>query len=115
MMEYIVVPDRNDSFSRIILGRQEYLLRFLYNGSYDYWSFGVYSTGKQPLLQQRKIVPLSPLTHFDISEKMPQGIFGCLTKLKYVGRNDFRDGRAEFVFIPWEDLEVWKKENGIIR
>lgn len=115
MVEYISVPDMNDSFSRVILCRQEYLLRFLYNGTYDYWTFGVYDTDRRNLLQQRKIMPLAPLTHFDLSVHIPQGIFGCFTDLKRVGRKDFLNGNAEFVFIPWEDLEEWRKEHEIIR
>lgn len=115
MIEYIRVPDMNDSFSRVILCRQEYLIRFLYNGAYDYWTFGVYDKNKNILLQQRKIVPLAPLTHFDVSVSIPQGIFGCFTNLKRVGRNDFVNGNAEFAFIPWVDLEEWRKKNEIIR
>ncbi|WP_277934740.1 phage baseplate plug family protein [Parablautia intestinalis] len=115
MMEYIQVPDMNDSFSRVILCQKEYLIRFLYNGEHDYWSFGVYDTGKNILLQHRKIVPVAPLTHFDVSVHIPQGIFGCFTNLKHVGRKDFANGNVEFAFIPWEDLEVWRKENEIIR
>lgn len=115
MIEYIRVPDMNDSFSRVILCRQEYLVRFLYNGAYDYWTFGVYDKNKNILLQQRKIVPLAPLTHFDVSVSIPQGIFGCFTNLKRIGRNDFVNGNAEFAFIPWVDLEEWRKKNEIIR
>ena len=115
MIEYIQVPDMNDSYSRIILCKKEYLLRFLYNGTYDYWSFGVYDISRNILLQHRKIVPLSPLTHFDVSVNIPQGIFGCFTNLKKVGRNDFKNNNAEFAFIPWEDLEEWIKKNEIIR
>lgn len=114
MVEYINVPDMNDSFSRAVLCRKEYLLRFLYNGAFDYWTFGVYDTGKNILLQHRKIVPLSPLTHFDMSVNIPQGAFGCFTNLKRVGRNDFRDKKAEFAFIPWEDLEEWRTRNEVI-
>jgi hypothetical protein len=115
MMEYIQVPDMNDSFSRVVLCRREYLIRFLYNGEYDYWSFGVYDTDRNILLQQRKIVPLSPLTHFDTSVHIPQGIFGCFTNLKRVGRKDFASGNAEFAFIPWEDLKEWRRAHDIIR
>lgn len=115
MIDYIRVPDMNDSFSRVILCRQEYLIRFSYNGTYDYWTFGVYDKSKNILLQQRKIVPLAPLTHFDVSVSIPQGIFGCFTNLRKVGRMDFSNGNAEFAFIPWEDLEEWKKKNEIIR
>lgn len=115
MVEYIQVPDMNDSFSRVVLCRKEYLLRFMYNGAFDYWTFGVYDPEKNILLQHRKIVPLSPLTHFDVSVDIPQGIFGCFTNLGRVGRNDFREKKAEFAFIPWEDLEGWKVRNEIIR
>lgn len=115
MIEYIQVPDMNDSFSRVVLCRQEYLIRFLYNATCDYWSFGVYDTNKNILLQQRKIVPLSPLTHFDVSVNIPQGIFGCFTNIKRVGRKDFIDKKADFAFIPWEDLDEWSVKNEIIR
>lgn len=115
MIEYIKVPNMNDSFSRVILCQKEYLIRFMYNGIYDYWSFGVYDTDKSILLQQRKIVPLSPLTHFDLSVHIPQGIFGCFTNLKHVGRTNFQNGNAKFAFIPWEDLEEWRKKYEIIR
>lgn len=115
MIEYIQVPDMNDSFSRVVLEKQEYLIRFLYNGAYDYWTFGVYDMERNALLQQRKIVPTSPLTHFDISMRIPKGVFGCFTKLKKVGRNDFREKRAEFAFIPWADLKEWSDKNDIIR
>lgn len=115
MVESIRVPDMNDSFSRVVLCRKEYLLRFVYNGTYDYWTFGVYDMERNALLQQRKIVPLSPLTHFDVSVGIPQGVFGCFSRLAHVGRDDFRTGRAEFAFLPWEDLEEWGKENEIIR
>lgn len=115
MIEYIQVPDMNDSFSRVILERQEYLIRFTYNGAFDFWTFGLYDMSRNILLQHRKIVPLSPLTHFDVAERIPQGIFGCFTKLPRVGRNDFKDKNAEFAFIPWADLEEWSEENDLIR
>lgn len=115
MVEYINVPNMNDSFSRVILRKKEYLMRFMYNGTYDYWSFGVYDIDKNILLQQRKIVPLAPLTHFDLSVRIPDGVFGCFTNLRHVGRNDFVNGKAEFAFIPWEDLAEWSEKHEIIR
>ena len=115
MIEKIQVPDMNDSFSRVVLCRQEYLMRFLYNGVRDYWAFGVYDTGRNILLQHRKIVPVAPLTHFDTSVHIPQGVFGCITNLKHVGRKDFIDRKAEFIFIPWEELKEWEARNEIIR
>lgn len=114
MMEYIQVPDLNDSFTRVVLCRQEYLIRFTYNGEHDYWTFGVYDTQKNILLQHRRIVPMAPLTHFDTSVHIPQGVFGCFTRLKRIGRKDFAAGNAEFAFIPWADLTEWKERNEVI-
>lgn len=114
MVEYIQVPDLNDSFSRVVLCRREYLIRFVYNGGHDYWSFGIYDTDRNILLQHRKIVPLCPLTHFDVSVRVPAGIFGCFTNLKRIGRKDFAAGKAEFAFIPWDDLAQWRKDHEFI-
>lgn len=113
MMKYIQVPDHNDSYTRIVLDRKEYLLRFLYNGFGNYWTFGIYDTNKVTILQQRKIVPLSPLTHFDKSASLPAGIFGCFTKKNRIGRKDFVNRNAEFAFIPESDVLEWREENGI--
>ena len=34
--------------------------------------------------------------------KMPSGIFGVMTKLDRIGRKDFVDGNAQFIFCPVE-------------
>ena len=49
VMIYIEVPDMNDSVSRITLSRKEYYIRFTYNPSYDYWSFGLYNMKMEPI------------------------------------------------------------------
>lgn len=115
MALYITVPDMNDSFSRIVLDQKEYKIRFTYNGAGDYWTFGIYDSDKNIVMQHRKIVPSSPLNHFDIESNQPAGLFGCFTNLEKVGRNAFRDGNAKFAYIPWTDLEDWSERNGIIR
>lgn len=115
MITYIKVPDMNDSYSRIVLNNEEYLIRFSYNAAYDYWTFGIYDPEKNPLLQHRKIVPIAPLNHFDVSEKFPDGIFGCFTKQTKVRRDDFKNAYADFAFIPWKDLEKWREKHGVIR
>lgn len=115
MVTYITVPDMNDSFSRIVLENREYRIRFTYNGAGDYWTFGIYNTEENCILQRRKIVPVSPINHFDTGVDMPPGLFGCFTKLKKVGRNDFNNGNAQFAYIPWEELKEWRVKNGIVR
>lgn len=103
-MVYIEVPDQNDSFSRVVLGGEEVLIRFTYNASYDYWSFGIYDLEENPVLAMCKIVPQSPLTHFYQSLGLPEGIFGALSDLSSIGRDSFVDKDAKFVFIPYSDL-----------
>lgn len=104
-MLYITVPDKNDSVSRIVLSGKEYLIRFCYNMSGDFWSFGLLNLSGEPLVGLVKIVPVSPLTHFYRSVHLPDGIFGVLTDLEHIGRNDFVNGNAQFVYIPDRSLE----------
>lgn len=115
MILYIKPPNMNDSLSRLVLDNKEYLARFTYNSSADFWTFAIYDTEERIILQHRKIVPVSPLNNFDVQAAMPSGIFGCLTDQQHIGRDSFKNGSAEFVYIPWNDLKEWSEENGIIR
>ena len=111
-MIQISVPDKNDSLSRIVLSQKDYLIRFFYNMTYDYWSFGLSDIEGTPIIGLLKIVPLSPLTHFYRSVKLPDGIFGAITDRDHIGRNDFLNGNAQFLYIPWE--EVGELEVGVL-
>lgn len=104
----IEVPDMNDSISRVTLANKEFLIRFTWNDTHGYWSFGIYDTEEKPLIHATKIVPYSPLNHFYTSRELPDGIFGCTTNQKTVGRDDFKNGVAEFIFIPNGDLANWE-------
>ena len=101
-MDYTIieVPDMNDSISRVVLENVAYHIRFTFNMEGDYWKFGLYNTQGEPISQGVKIVPNFPLNLFIGSEKMPLGVFAALTKLDRIGRNDFRDDKAKFVFCP---------------
>lgn len=107
-MIYIAVPDRNDSVSRLVLGDREYYIRFLYNMTGDYWSFGLYDMKMGLVAGMIKIVPRSPLTFFYTSVSMPAGLLGVVTDLQKVGRDDFKDGNARFCFIPEFEMEGWE-------
>ena len=100
-MEYVIieVPDMNDSMSRVVLAGKYYQIRFTYNDTMDYWSFGVYDDRDNPIAIGMKIVPNMPLNLFFGSRELP-GVFGVITSLKKVGRNAFRNGDAKFVFAP---------------
>lgn len=104
-MLYIDVPDHNDSFSRVVLDGREVLLRFTFNATGGYWTFGVYDTEEAPVLTMTKVVPNFPLTFFYESLDLPSGLFGALSDLARIGRDDFKEGRARFVFVPMSDLE----------
>ena len=101
-MKYITieVPNMNDSVSRIVLKGQQYNIRFTYNDTCDYWKFSLYDAMMNPIVLGIKIVPQFPLNLFYGVTQLPDGVFGAMTKLQRIGRNDFLDGKAKFVFIP---------------
>ena len=101
-MDYIIVevPDMNDSISRIALLGKQYQLRFTWNDSGGYWSFGLLDSLGNPILVGVRIVPQFPLNLFYGTENVPLGIFAALTEQESIGRRDFVDGKAKFVFIP---------------
>lgn len=96
---YITVPDMNDSFSRIIILGVEYLIRFSYNDTYDFWSFGLYYPDETPIFQNIKIVPRFPLNLFAGVGNMPNVYFACSSKLEQIGRNAFKEESAKFYYI----------------
>ena len=99
-MEYIEieVPDMNDSVSRITLNETVYQIRFTYNDTKDYWKFGLYTATGDPIIVGMKIVPQFPLNLFHNFASLPFGVFGVFTKLERIGRDDFKNGKAKFVF-----------------
>lgn len=103
-MEYTIieVPDLNDSTSRVILNGMAYCIRFTYNDTMDYWKFSLYNSLNEPIILGIKIVPRFPLNVFYGVTRLPDGIFGVFTKLNHVGRNDFKNGNAQFAFCPVE-------------
>lgn len=98
----ITVPDFNDSFSRVVLSGTQYLIRFSYIDTFDYWTFGLYTTLQEPIIEGIKIVPQFPLNLFFNNRNMPNGVFGVFTELEKVGRDDFLNGKAIFAYIPAE-------------
>lgn len=105
-MKVITVPDLNDSVGRITLDGREYYIRFTYNYSYDYWSFGLYDTVLKPILPMVKMVPMVSLTHYYKYTDLPEGIFMLVCDgEKNAGRKDFAENKAEFVFIGADELE----------
>ncbi|MBE6666819.1 MAG: hypothetical protein E7607_00720 [Ruminococcaceae bacterium] len=109
-MTIISLPDMNDSFSRVVLRGKEYLLRLTYNSTGDFWTFGIYTSEDTPIITEIKIVPSFPLNRYFHTSEMPDGIFGVLTNLERVGRDAFKNGEAQFVFIPSEELIEEAKE-----
>lgn len=51
-MIYIAVPNMNDSVSDVTIDDVQYRLRFTYNETYDYWSFGVRTANNEPIVEE---------------------------------------------------------------
>lgn len=105
-LEYIEieVPDENDSMSRIVLNDEEYNIRFTYNDYGDYWKFGLYDEQEEPIYQGIKIVPGMPLNLFN--SKGPDGMFAAISKLDRIGRYDFKNEKASFIFLSTTENDV---------
>ena len=106
-MDYTIieVPDMNDSVSRVVLSGTAYLIRFTYNDTGNYWKFSLYNSQSEPIVIGIKIVPQFPLNVFYGVTKLPDGVFGVLSKKKHIGRDDFNNGNAKFIFCPVDDNE----------
>ena len=103
-MEYIIieVPDLNDSMSRIVLNGVPYQIRFSYNDTKDYWKFSLYDSQKNPIALGIKIVPNFPLNIFCGVTQLLSGLFAARSNLDHIGRDDFKNGKADFIFCPVE-------------
>lgn len=102
----IVVPDMNDSLSEITLSQKNYKIRFTYNSKYDFWSFGIKDADGSDIISNTKIVPNFPLLHYYADSRLPRGIFGCISTQQKIGRQAFNDNMAEFVYIPYSEVQV---------
>ena len=104
-MEYTIisVPDMNDSFSRVVLSGTAYLLRFTWNDTAQRWMWGVYNSDRTPIIEGIRVVPSLPLNIFCGRPGLPTGAFGVICEKEAVGRQDFLNGTAQFVFIPPEE------------
>ena len=100
-IEYTIidVPDMNDSLSPLTLNDKAYYIRFTYNDTKDYWTFGLYDDLEEPIVQGIKIVPRAVLTLFFGARKVLGGFFFCISSLDRIGRNDFADGKATFAYV----------------
>ena len=104
-MDYTIieVPDMNDSISRVVLAGTPYLIRFSYNAARYFWKFSLIDIQSRPINQVDKIVTNFPLNVFAGVASLPFGVFGAMTKLDRIGRKDFVNGGAQFVFAPVEE------------
>ena len=103
-MVEIAVPKRNDSMSSLSIDNKEYIIRFTYNEMGDYWSFGLYDASQEPIIAMTKIVPDFPLLHFYTYPDLPDVVFGAISNQDRIGRNDFWDGTASFVYLTQDEL-----------
>lgn len=100
----IKVPDKNDSFSRVVLDGRVYYLRFSWNDYGQYWTFGVYTASREPITQANKVLPRFPYHLQYVDKRLPTGAFGVYTNKERVMRNDFNDGSALFCYIPLQEV-----------
>lgn len=103
-----VPPDKNDSFTRIVLDGEEYLFKFSYNYDGGFWTMGVYADERTAIIAGVKIVPSFPINwHFRQYIDLPNGVIGVVTSLEKIGRKDFMNGKAKFVYLSTSEIESY--------
>ena len=71
-MVYFTPPDKNDSFTRIILDGDEYLFRFSYNYEGEFWTLGIYQSEEAPIVAGMKITPCFPVNWYPTNKEESQ-------------------------------------------
>jgi hypothetical protein len=86
----------NDQYQKIALHDTEYLIRTTYNAAFDYWALSFFHSDGSPIFMMKKLVPNFPINFFLAEQR---GMFGVLTSLERVGRDDFKTGKARLVYV----------------
>lgn len=94
----IMVPEGHDTMNKVTLDGTSYVLRFTYNGTYDYWSIGIYDEQENEIIPMTKIVPYYNLFDYPYDD-LPKGMMFCDTKQDVVHENDFKDRIAHIIYV----------------
>lgn len=111
-MIYFSPPDSNDSLTRLVLNGKEYVFHYSFNYHYGYWTMGIYEDYTTPIITCIKVVPEFPLTHYFKMVELPEGYIFVETTLERIGRKDFANENARFVFVTYEELEAYAEAMG---
>ena len=100
----IIVPQEHDSFSEVTINEERFLLRFSYNDTFDYWTFGIYELNRMPIVAGMKVVPHFPLNLFNRMRRFGDTFFMATSKQQHIGRRDFWNGAAQFWLLRKEQI-----------
>jgi len=92
----ILIPREHDSFSELVINGELLLIRFTYNDTFDYWTFGIYELNETPIIAAVKIVPNFPLNLFLPMRRLGNLRFNATSKQPRIGREDFWNENAKF-------------------
>lgn len=102
----IPVKDNPNYKYSLEIENQIYILKFLFNTIYEYWTFSIYDDEETLILSNIKIVSNFPLTGTYKINGLPKGEFMCLSVSEYVTRDTFKDGEADLVYLTEEEIEA---------
>ncbi len=106
-MLYFTPPDSNDSLTRLVLNNKEYVFHFGFNYHFDCWTMGIYENYTVPIVACIKVVPEFPMTCYFKMAELPEGHIFVETTLDRIGRRDFADGKARFVFVSNDEFDEY--------
>lgn len=108
MMIKIKLPDLNDFIIQTTIDLVVYKFHFSWNDRGQYWTFEIMDQQKNLLLGRTKCIPnYNVLPQFK-NEFIPEGSIIFLhydKKATTIGRNDFTNGLAEFLYLSKSEVE----------
>jgi hypothetical protein len=92
----IIVPIEHDSFSELTINGERFLVRFSYNDTFDYWTFGIYERNRTPIIAGLRVVPHFPLHLFSLNRRFENTSFIASSNQENIGLRDFWNENAQF-------------------
>lgn len=111
MIEFSI-PRMYDYMQQVELEKNIYYIRLTLNVTKDYWSFSLYDSKKNPIVEMMRLVPDFELLYGVTDRRLPKGTFGVVTNKEVIKAESLFNGDATLVYFEAGELEEDSGGNG---
>jgi hypothetical protein len=105
-MQTIELYGDDDYYVQAVLDGVLYYLHLSWNSEGEFWTFGIETYLKEPLLSGLRIQPNYPLISRYFQPGFPPGEIVVVSDADTVGQSDFVDAFASMVYVTEEELNA---------